>query len=161
MKLQQQVTSLELSKRLKELGVKQESLFYWAYADETTYLTIKDGHDKIYSFDREDNDELNSFEFYPNAEFYSALTAAELGELLPPFVKQKNSGEMVNLQMQKMDEDEYCVRIMSYTDQVYGVKCKTEADILIGKMYLKYQSCTFALEDQNPLWRLCTKAHTT
>lgn len=29
MKLEQQVVSLELAKKLKELGVKQESLFYW------------------------------------------------------------------------------------------------------------------------------------
>ncbi len=30
MKLEDQVTSLEISKRLRELRVKQESLFYWA-----------------------------------------------------------------------------------------------------------------------------------
>jgi len=29
MKLEDQVCSLELAKRLKELGVEQESLFYW------------------------------------------------------------------------------------------------------------------------------------
>ena len=31
MKLEDQVVSLELAKKLKELGVKQESLFYWGY----------------------------------------------------------------------------------------------------------------------------------
>jgi hypothetical protein len=30
MKLEEQVTSLELSKKLKELGIKQNSLFWWS-----------------------------------------------------------------------------------------------------------------------------------
>lgn len=70
MELEKQVCSRELAKRLKELGFKQESLFYWAQG-----LTI-----------------------YPNAPFanskwrnggktplygYSAFTVAELGEILP------------------------------------------------------------------------------
>jgi hypothetical protein len=33
MKLEQQVTSLELSKKFRGLGAKQESLFWWIYND--------------------------------------------------------------------------------------------------------------------------------
>ena len=61
-----QVCSLELSKRLKELGVPQDSLFYW----ENTDL----GEWAINS-----KDSINSGEFTA----VSAFTVGELGEIIP------------------------------------------------------------------------------
>ncbi len=66
MKLENQVCSLELAKKLKELGVNQESLFYWErqYLPQvTTDWRIMLGH------------QYN--------EYISAFTVAELGEMLP------------------------------------------------------------------------------
>lgn len=37
MNLEQQVTSLENSKKLCELGIEQKSLFYWEWASDTCY----------------------------------------------------------------------------------------------------------------------------
>ena len=74
MELEKQVTSLDLSKRLKELGVKQESLFWWAeyrhghlHPDWKWQVT-----DSLYEGD---------YDHYRNA--VSAFTVAELGEMLP------------------------------------------------------------------------------
>jgi len=80
MKLKDQVCSLELSKKLKELRVKQESLFYWR-----TYSTL--GYEII----RRRNvvgDEFDSD--------IAAFTVAELGEMLPwgtNFEKYKSKGK--------------------------------------------------------------------
>ena len=46
MSLEKQVCSLELAKRLRELGVKQESLFWWMYF-EPTPAKYHDGEYKI------------------------------------------------------------------------------------------------------------------
>lgn len=64
MNLEQQVCSLELAKKLKELGVKQESLFWWRHDDVDGWWP---GH----------------WEGLPGAEHCSAFTVAELGEMLP------------------------------------------------------------------------------
>lgn len=61
MKLESQVVSLNLARRLKELNVKQESLFF--YAGVTNIIQA------YWEIDREKN--------------YSAFTVAELGEMLP------------------------------------------------------------------------------
>ena len=67
MTLEKQVTSLELSKRLKELGVKQESFAFWHEATNGTVTLI------------------NRDRWLPAilADIYSAFTVAELGEMLP------------------------------------------------------------------------------
>lgn len=76
MKLENQVVSLELAKKLKELGVKQKSLFYYAI---TKPNDLKPTSLEWYK----DIEKVNKV--LPNyiEELYSAFTVAELGEMLP------------------------------------------------------------------------------
>ena len=76
MKLEDQVCSIEPSKKLKELGVKHDSLFYWSYGclDELSLqIGIKEG---------------NSLTPITNI---SAFTVAELGEMLPKIIEDGNN----------------------------------------------------------------------
>lgn len=85
MQLEKQVCSLELSKKLKELGVKQESLFYWVHDDLTsTYLAtekqlpiIQAGYNRI-----PHQSMAEDYGWRENVEKCSAFTVAELGEML-------------------------------------------------------------------------------
>lgn len=75
MKLEDQVCSLELAKRLKELGVKQESAFYWFNVHweegrEPRWCLIK-------------SEEINSERWRTPKNGFCAFTVAELGEMLP------------------------------------------------------------------------------
>jgi len=67
-RLEWQLSNLELSKKLKSLGVPQESLFYWnfnnAVPEQGWYLD-----DENLAYDKKDT--------------VSAFTVAELGEKLP------------------------------------------------------------------------------
>jgi hypothetical protein len=71
MKLELQVTSLELSKRLKELGVKQESVFWWN-------VLFNSGETELENFQR-----YKTSDGSPCDDSISAFTVAELGEMLP------------------------------------------------------------------------------
>jgi len=93
MKLEQQVCSLELAKKLKELGVKQESLFYWQrYTEKKTGieewdLALRGKHtrDNAWSCltgNYHDGRQWISH-WVEKDEEYSAFTVAELGEMLP------------------------------------------------------------------------------
>lgn len=65
MKLEDQVCSLELAKRLKELGVPQESMYMHTCLSE--HLTLI----------------MHSMNVHPSHKLGSAFTVAELGKLLP------------------------------------------------------------------------------
>src|SRR5436853_5083725 len=68
MKLEHQVCSLNLSKRLKELGVKQVSVFYWSGDEQLIYG---------------DQEPVKSLKL----PMLSAFTVAELGDMLPARIK--------------------------------------------------------------------------
>lgn len=84
MTLEQQVCSLKLAKRLKELGVKQESLWWWASrmeGDEEASVLC---------------DDRNWTRYYKDVFGWvrlSAFTVAELGEMLPNFIVFERTNE--------------------------------------------------------------------
>lgn len=79
MNLENQVTNLELSKKLKELGVKQESLFYWHETEKDEDYWI-DADTPVYDIELKMG---SSVPYYGNSVYiYSAFTVAELGEII-------------------------------------------------------------------------------
>lgn len=109
MKLQDQVTNLELSKKLKELGVKQESQFYWHRPIDGNGKP----NGKYFVNWKEANDfcDDDSHDHKP----VSAFTVAELGELLPQNFTNEDGAECTwssylsingwNVQYQDLDEN--------------------------------------------------------
>jgi len=77
MKLENQVCSLELAQKLKNLGVKQDSLFSW----RCLWRTFKDG-DRQIDWDVNFRNLKPTEPFYYDDEIISAFTVAELGEML-------------------------------------------------------------------------------
>ncbi len=75
MKLEDQVCSLELAKKLKELGVKQESYWYWHF-----YSMLSDTNPPSWQLVSCVTDKKDK---------YSAFTVAELGEILPKWIKKE------------------------------------------------------------------------
>jgi hypothetical protein len=94
MKLVDQVCSLELAERLKNLGIKQESLFYWLMHDG---IGEPECSGNIHIGDADEKDYF--------IELASAFTVAELGEMLPGGICQTDK---IN---KKRDSDlkSYCI----------------------------------------------------
>ena len=106
MKLEDQVCNLKLSKKLKELGVKQESLFYWL---DGNVMSV----DKIEWARIEFNSELTT---YSLKEIYSAFTVAELGEGLPESIITKQCPDSFYLSITKLENNIWEVCYVTDTD---------------------------------------------
>jgi|ERR1700733_4407555 len=106
MKLEQQVCSLELAKRLKDLGVKQEGAYSWVRFDDGQFelrFVAKDSLRDIW------------------IEHASAFTVAELGWMLPiEYISQRRPTGAIG-------SGQYCWWAGHY-DGDYTVRERTEAD---------------------------------
>lgn len=89
MKLEDQVVSLELAKKLKELGFKQESLFWWVTNTIGGDVLLTEGDTFVAESAIGTKKVRETFTFSTEGikeKFYiSAYTVAELGEMLPRF----------------------------------------------------------------------------
>lgn len=88
MRLEEQVCSLELAKRMKELGVRQESYFYyWHPVGMVVNPENIPMQENVVRKWHNMDDRLVVLSHDPKVEFlpfYSAFTVAELGKLIPP-----------------------------------------------------------------------------
>jgi hypothetical protein len=82
MNLESQVCSLELAKRLKELGVKQESYFYWLNNCLDDWIIFHAENDNCNQHSGPGDITFLNIKKREN-KAYSAFTVTELGELLP------------------------------------------------------------------------------
>ena len=105
MKLEQQVVSLELAKKLKELGVSQQSLFWWEWYITTEIKKSTDIPPKIVYLP---NKPSTGGKPLRNAQHYAAFTVAELGEMLPARVRK------FKLQADKMPGGDWFVSYVSF-----------------------------------------------
>lgn len=130
MDIQKQVCSLELAKKLKELGVKQESLFYWSKGIGEGSILLGEP----------DNFNLEPKPMVDTADLkvrYSAFTVAELGEMLPDEVRfeyrdENEYGKRWKLNTFKAREEiwrvEYEWKNNFQFDVRRAVEAETEAD---------------------------------
>jgi hypothetical protein len=117
MKLEDQVCSLEYAKKLKELGISQESLFCYTNDYDLEFLPSEIRNCNI---------------------CISAFTVAELGEMLPDEFKWKYSKYQYLMIDRKKYDGKYIIRLIHSHDCGMGTRDdlitefsgKKEADVL-------------------------------
>lgn len=124
MRLESQVCSLELAKRLKELGVRQESKFYWGLLPPTELIPHTEW-EIFYTTSV-------VLKKYCNADNNSAFTVAELGEMFP--VRTEAGGLIRVIDSHRNTDGEWSINFREIdviTNKKRSLNCEkesTEAD---------------------------------
>jgi len=82
MKLEDQVCSLDLAKKLKKLGVKQDGIWSWCCKNRKWSLEWSDSNEPIKA-----------------TEYASAFTVAEIGEMLPIAINGGKAGKSISSEL--------------------------------------------------------------
>lgn len=93
--LEKQVCGLELAQKLKELGVEQESMFYWSHGFNCQKM------DDFWELLFIESERLKY------GDKISAFTVAELGEILPSGFKVCKTGTLKYLGSQCIEQGEW------------------------------------------------------
>lgn len=111
MKLEDQVCSLEMAKRLKELGVKQDGCYSWF--ETQGGMVVRDTNDRI-----------------GGICLGSAFTVAELGEMLPDHIKieEVTGTATFCFKSEKQDAGEWCASYDFVDTSCCYFMATTEAD---------------------------------
>lgn len=122
MKLEHQVISLKIAQRLKELGVKQESLFMWSKSKitkkdwEWELLVGLNKNDGTFSIPS-DSIKIRKSSLH---SAISAFTTAELGEMLPERIKKNSDDTISSDYYLSISKDENLVWTVDYKNYSYG-----------------------------------------
>lgn len=143
MDIESKVTSLELSKRLKELGVKQKSLFYWFHYYDSGWIVQTEGQIPSLCLPRDSKDE----------RFISAFIASELLELMPNIIDTKKDEPFNNFRfrMEKsfiVNEDKNTLIIN--TEGIYIVNYRCDSTECAGENAWLERTLTKNIYDANP-----------
>jgi hypothetical protein len=125
MEEQQQVVNLELSKRMKELGFKQESLFVWCEQPQTAFPKIM----LIRDFEYQEGLTFAPAFRYSNG--VSAYTVAELGEMLPHEVRIDDETYWHGMRTEKWEVgDGFVWRVIyeNHKKEIFEQEADTEAN---------------------------------
>jgi hypothetical protein len=129
MTLEQLCVSLDLAKKLKEIGVEQNAIFHWV---ESPHLMQYDAETKEHKV-IETRTDLLSVYYYPKEEIdrWSAFNSSELAHLLPQDINRGAS-----LKISKGDDIYFCEYGYGEADS----ESKTLADCLAKMIIELYEN---------------------